>query len=1137
MDEISHTKKRKNIEATTNRIGAKVEVRSVVEEGLAAGSWHCATVIACSPLCCTVKYDQLLDGITDTINVDHSYNYGYLIRPIPPCIVKVSLYYGLCVDALVNNAWCEGVVFDHEDGVSERLVFFPDIGNVQMMKIDELRVTQDWYEISESWKVRGNWKLLELIEEYEMEFPNVVSVRQIWYDLKQKEGFRNKEWTCNDKSLWVDLLWECILQNLDTSVEYVLNVLVGDSIDEPIQKPSSSRMKNCEGVLENRGEGNQFAKSLDVDPVENLSEAGDDEEYYPISFKRRRRKIKASVHVVTDDLVKESEPVGNSMWLPFPEAKFCPEALENYLKAGEKLSQLEARMHLCYIGWKIEYKRDKRGQVMFRYTPPKGGVLYSLRVACQVISSKLQQVPLSRIRRKDQGYDCPNMESKSLHSDTPEIHGTPIIHSKLDVLPEYWPQPLRDYLVAFRNKEKDMECLRRKAKEHLSAVGWIISPSYVSPKCKEIRYVSPSKKSYRSLLTACIVHCKEEEYNKNLEVGNIQEKRCSKQLKRQKSSSFLLTGSKICGKLKKMKASRLQLDTECKTHVLQSSKRARQVVVPSSAHRIPRTVLSWLIEHNVVMPRVKVCYLSVKDGSIIGEGEINCNGIKCNCCEDVFGLSNFGRHVGSYYTQPSARIFLQDGRSLLDCQKQLLKNQLNCIAVEPCKRIKRDLVERMNDDICSVCQYGGELVLCDRCPSSFHLNCLGIKDLPDGNWFCPSCQCGICGQSEIGGETEQLPEKEVIRCDQCNHEYHVGCVRKRGLGKLDLKPNSSWFCCISCEKLSASLYKLLGKPVAVGVDNLSWTILQPRKVACHPFAPSDMDADMELQSKLNVALGVMHECFEPIIEPYTKRDLVKDILFNNTSELNRLNFWGFYTVLLEREDELISVATVRIHDVKVAEVPLVGTRVQYRRQGMCCILFDVLEDKLRELEVERLILPAVPQVLQTWTTSFGFSNMPDSERLEFLQYTFLDFQDTIMCQKILRMLSPEAEPTMEPRRNRPKHIFKYKQRKENTDTSGNIIIPALTQAEQLEWSQHAEQQQVEVGVENVPDSVVTSPPLDTTTTLQDKAEQNWHSSEPSNFQGCLSKGSYDKRHNYQCSHEVTIPVEKSAFVVYGENKS
>lgn len=54
-----------------------------------------------------------------------------------------------------------------------------------------------------------------------------------------------------------------------------------------------------------------------------------------------------------------------------------------------------------------------------------------------------------------------------------------------------------------------------------------------------------------------------------------------------------------------------------------------------------------------------------------------------------------------------------------------------------------------------------------------------------------------------------------------------------------------------------------------------------------------------------------------------------------------------------------------------------------------------------ELGVERLTLPAAPSVLDTWVTSFGFSKMTDSERLTFLDYTFLDFQDTVMCQKLL----------------------------------------------------------------------------------------------------------------------------------------
>lgn len=62
-----------------------------------------------------------------------------------------------------------------------------------------------------------------------------------------------------------------------------------------------------------------------------------------------------------------------------------------------------------------------------------------------------------------------------------------------------------------------------------------------------------------------------------------------------------------------------------------------------------------------------------------------------------------------------------------------------------------------------------------------------------------------------------------------------------------------------------------------------------------------------------------------------------------------------------------------------------------------------------ELGVERLVLPAVPGVLDTWTNSFGFEKMTNCVRSQFLDYAFLDFQETIMCQKILtRSPSPES---------------------------------------------------------------------------------------------------------------------------------
>jgi hypothetical protein len=50
--------------------------------------------------------------------------------------------------------------------------------------------------------------------------------------------------------------------------------------------------------------------------------------------------------------------------------------------------------------------------------------------------------------------------------------------------------------------------------------------------------------------------------------------------------------------------------------------------------------------------------------------------------------------------------------------------------------------KKENSNICSICRDGGDLLLCDKCPKSFHANCLKIKISnlnPDDEWFCPAC--------------------------------------------------------------------------------------------------------------------------------------------------------------------------------------------------------------------------------------------------------------------------------------------------------------------------------------------------------------------------------------------------------------
>lgn len=79
-----------------------------------------------------------------------------------------------------------------------------------------------------------------------------------------------------------------------------------------------------------------------------------------------------------------------------------------------------------------------------------------------------------------------------------------------------------------------------------------------------------------------------------------------------------------------------------------------------------------------------------------------------------------------------------------------------------------------------------------------------------------------------------------------------------------------------------------------------------------------------------------------------------------------------------------------------------GLHLNYHKVVTHLLIFV---QNLIELGVKKLVLPAAATVLNTWTMAFGYTPVTQSERSEFLSYSFLDFQDTVMCQKVLRRLS------------------------------------------------------------------------------------------------------------------------------------
>lgn len=71
----------------------------------------------------------------------------------------------------------------------------------------------------------------------------------------------------------------------------------------------------------------------------------------------------------------------------------------------------------------------------------------------------------------------------------------------------------------------------------------------------------------------------------------------------------------------------------------------------------------------------------------------------------------------------------------------------------------------------------------------------------------------------------------------------------------------------------------MGKSIPIGRDNLTWTLRRNETFEySNCGADSDMEEVIENYSKLNVAISVMHECFEAVKEQRTGRDIVEDVI-------------------------------------------------------------------------------------------------------------------------------------------------------------------------------------------------------------------------------------------------------------------
>ncbi|XP_071349273.1 transcription intermediary factor 1-alpha-like isoform X2 [Trachinotus anak] len=154
-----------------------------------------------------------------------------------------------------------------------------------------------------------------------------------------------------------------------------------------------------------------------------------------------------------------------------------------------------------------------------------------------------------------------------------------------------------------------------------------------------------------------------------------------------------------------------------------------------------------------------------------------------------------------------------------DQSKMDVPNHICSLQVE--QQVDRDQARRDDSDgvLCAVCQSGGELLFCDKCPKVFHLTCHipALLKAPSGEWFCSFCRDLFVPEMEY--DCDSKPEAKTVKKEP-DSEGGFPPVDKRKCERLLLY--------LFCSDLSSNFQE----PVSPAVCANNWpTIKGPKSLS------------------------------------------------------------------------------------------------------------------------------------------------------------------------------------------------------------------------------------------------------------------------------------------------------------------